>query len=494
MRLTLPDRRAFFACLALCIAWLAASCAPDAADPGTLRVGIGLEPPNLDPTSGAAAAVDEVVYANVFEGLTRIGSQGEVRPALAQSWAVSGDGLTYEFALRSGVTFHNGAVFDAAIAKFALSRITAPGSTNAQQQLFAQVEAIDVLGPLTLRIRLKQRVPEFLFNLGWGDAVMVEPQSAGSNAFRPIGTGPFAFARWQTGTAITLQRFEGYWGAKPAFHTVVFKLINDAGAAYGAVMAGDVDGVANFGAAELLPQIKRAGRFTVTEGMTEGETILAMNNARPPFDDVRVRRAVALAIDRSAVINGAMFGYGVPIGSFFSPLDPDYLDLTDMSPFDPARAKALLADAGYSDGFSATLALPPTGYARRGGEIIAAQLRQIGVTAKIENIEWAQWLERVLQDKSYDMTIVSHTEPDDIGFFARPDNYFNYSSAAFNAAMDARDLKAAQRILAVDQPAAFLFQLPQVGVWRKELEGQWANAPIQAIDVTQMRWRAQGGR
>jgi peptide/nickel transport system substrate-binding protein len=491
-RLILPDRGAFLSGLALCLAWLLASCGPEAADTNTLRVGIGLEPPNLDPTSGAAAAVDEVVYANVFEGLTRIDAQGQVRPGLAQSWDVSADGLTYDFELRRGVDFHNGAAFDANVAKFALSRITAPGSTNAQQQLFAQVKAIEVLAPLTLRIRLKQRVPEFLFNLGWGDAVMVEPQSAASNAFRPVGTGPFEFVRWQTGTAITLQRFDRYWGALPAFRSVVFKLINDAGAAYGAVMAGDVDGVANFGTAELLPQIKRTGRFTVTEGMTEGETILAMNNARAPFDDVRVRRAVALAIDRKAVIDGALFGYGAPIGSFFSPLDPDYIDLTDRSPFDQAKAKALLAEAGYGQGFAATLVLPPTGYARRGGEIIAAQLRQIGVTAKIENIEWAQWLDRVLQNKSYDMTIVSHTEPDDIGFFARPENYFNYSSAAFQAAITARDFKAAQRILADDQPAAFLFQLPQVGVWRKELTGQWANAPIQAIDVTQMRWRAQG--
>lgn len=488
MRLILPDKGVSLARLALCLAWLLASCAPEAADTSTLRIGIGLEPPNLDPTSGAAAAVDEVVYANVFEGLTRIDAAGRVKPALAKTWQISADEITYIFTLHGGVTFHNGATFNAEIAKYALDRITAPGSTNAQQQLFTQVASIDVLGPLQLRITLKQPVPEFLFNLGWGDAVMVEPTSAGRNAFKPIGTGPFEFVRWQTGTSIILQRFEGYWGARPALERVEFKLISDAGAGYGAIMAGDVDGVANFGTAELLPQIKRTKRFRVTEGKTEGETILAMNNARKPFDDVRVRRAVAHAIKRQALIDGAMFGYGEPIGSFFSPLDPDYIDLTAQSPYDPAAAKVLLAEAGYANGFEATLVLPPTGYARRGGEIIAAQLRQIGVTAKIENIEWAQWLERVLQNKSYDMTIVSHTEPDDIGFFARPDNYFNYASSAFNAAVAARDFKAAQRILARDQPAAFLFQLPQVGVWRKELTGQWANAPIQAIDVTGIRW------
>lgn len=474
----------------LCLFCLLCACGARDADTDTLRVGITLEPPNLDPTSGAAAAVDEVVYANVFEGLTRIDAQGRVRPALATSWRVSADGLTYDFDLQSGVRFHNGAAFTADVARYSLQRITAPGSTNAQQQLFAQVERIEAPSPAQLRIRLKSPVPEFLFNLGWGDAVMVEPASAATNASNPVGTGPFQFVRWQTGTAITLQRFADYWGAAPALERVVFKVISDPGASYGAVMAGDVDGVANFGAVELLPQIKRAGRFAVTEGVTEGETILAMNNARPPFGDVRVRRAIAHAIDRQALITGAMFGYGTPIGSFFSPLDPDYIDLTGQIDFNLEKSQALLTQAGYAQGFETTLILPPTGYARRGGEIIAAQLRAVGITAKIENMEWAQWLDRVLQNKSYDMTIVSHTEPDDIGFFARPENYFNYQNPAFDAAIAARDFKAAQRLLAADQPAAFLFQLPQVGVWRKELTGQWTNAPVQAINVTQVRWQS----
>ncbi|MEM6683840.1 MAG: ABC transporter substrate-binding protein [Pseudomonadota bacterium] len=469
---------------------LLSACEDSIRDQAQLRLGIALEPPNLDPTSGAAAAIDEVVYANLFEGLTRIDNSGAVRPGLARSWTVSADGLRYDFTLITGALFHNGVPFTADIAKFALERITAPGSTNAQQQLFAHVAAIDVLGPHALRITLDQPVPEFLFNLGWGDAVMVEPSTAASNAAHPVGTGPYQFGRWQTGTAITLQRFEAYWGRRAAFDQVVFKLISDAGASYGAIMAGDVDGIANFGAVELLPQIKRTGRFNVLEGMTEGETVLAMNNARPPFDDLRVRQAIAHAIDRQALIDAVLFGYGVPIGSFFSPLDPDYINLTGETPFDVAKARRLLAQAGYADGFETTLVLPPTGYARRGGKVIASQLRRIGITAKLQNIEWAQWLDRVLQNKSYDMTIVSHTEPDDIGFFARPDNYFNYHNTAFNTAVQQRDFAAAQQLLARDVPAAFLFQLPQVGVWRKELSGQWVNAPVQANDVTQMRWMA----
>jgi len=477
-----------FLFLPLCVLLVLSACGEGRDDQTTLAIGIGLEPPNLDPTSGAAAAVDEVVYANVFEGLTRIDRDGRVRPALAQSWSISDDGLTYIFNLQQDVKFHNGAAFTAATAQFSLERIIAPGSTNAQQQLFADMAQVEVLSPVMLRIVLRKPVPEFLFSLGWGDAVMVEPSSAQTNASQPIGTGPFRFTRWQTGTAITLERFQAYWGAQPHFEAVVFKVISDASAAYGAIMAGDVDGIANFGAVELLPQVKNTGRFNVFDGMTEGETILAMNNARTPFNDMRVRRAVAHAIDRRALIDGVLFGYGVPIGSFFSPLDPDYIDLTSKTPFDPDQARALLREAGLPNGFQTTLVLPPTGYARRGGEVIAAQLRNVGIRVKIENMEWAQWLDRVLQNKSYDMTIVSHTEPDDIGFFARPDNYFNYFNPRFNAALQARDLASAQRILAREVPAAFLFQLPQVGVWRKGLSGQWVNAPVQANDVTAIRW------
>ncbi|MEM7571182.1 MAG: ABC transporter substrate-binding protein, partial [Pseudomonadota bacterium] len=419
----------------------------------------------------------------------RIDRDGRVRPALARTWRISDDGRTYVFELVQGAVFHNGAPFTAQSAKFALQRITAPGSANAQQQLFTGITSIEPLGLHRLQVTLKTPNPDFLFALGWGDAVMVEPSTVATNAARPVGTGPYEFVRWITGTSITLKRFDAYWGDAPDIQRVTFKMISDASAAYGAIMAGDVDGIANFGAPELLPQVAATDRFEITQGMTEGETVLALNQRRAPFDDFRVRRAIAHAINRQDILDGAMFGYGTPIGSFFSPLHPDYEDLTQVAAYDLGKAKALLAQAGLPKDFAPTLVLPPTGYARRGGEIIAAQLRQVGISVSIEAIEWAQWLSTVLGQGDYDMTIVSHTEPMDIGFFARPDNYFGYDSTVFRAQLAAGDLRAAQRQLAQDQAAVFLFQLAQVGVWRKELSGQWINAPIQATDVTAMRWQ-----
>ena len=212
-----------------------------------------------------------------------------------------------------------------------------------------------------------------------------------------------------------------------------------------------------------------------------------------------MRQAIAHAIDRQAIIDGAMFGFGTPIGTHFAPHHPDYVDLTDMSSYDPQKAKSLLAEAGYSDGFTTTLKLPPPSYARRGGEIIAAQLRAVGITAEIENLEWAAWLETVFRGKSYGLTIVSHTEPFDIGIYARPDYYFQYDNPAFqdliaelNKTSDPADRRAlsqqAQQMIAADYVNGYLFQLAQAGVIRAGLKGMWVNAPTQATDLTSVYW------
>ena len=155
---------------------------------------------------------------------------------------------------------------------------------------------------------------------------------------------------------------------------------------------------------------------------------------------MRVRKAIALAIDRQAIIDGAMFGYGTPIGSHFAPHNPDYVDLVARTPHDPDRARALLAEAGVT-GLRLRLALPPPPYARRGGEIVAAELREIGIETEITNMEWAQWLETVFRGADFDLTIISHVEPMDLDIYARTDYYIHYAKPDYVALMD--KLKAA---------------------------------------------------
>ena len=491
-------RQRTLAALALGAAVALGAGAAHAAKPG-LTMGMVLEPPHLDPTAGAPAAIDEVVYANVFEGLTRIGRNGEVLPALAESWTVSDDGKTYTFTLREGVKFHDGEAFTADDVKFTLERATAEGSLNAQKGLFADIDGVEVVDDRTVKVMLKKPNGSFLFNLGWGDAVMVDPKSADGNKANPVGTGPFVFDRWARGSSLTLKKNADYWGKPAQLESATFRFISDPAAALSAVMAGDVDAFANFPAPEAIPQLKADPRFEVVVGSTEGETILSTNNAKPPFDNAKVRQAVAHAIDRQAIIDGAMFGLGTPIGTHFAPHHPAYVDLKDTYAYDPERAKALLAEAGFGDGIKATLKLPPPSYARRGGEILAAQLREVGIDLEIIPVEWGVWVPQVFKEKDYDLTIVSHTEPMDIGIYGRDDYYFQYRSDAFKDAMARLDaeadeqkryaiMKEAQQIIAKDAVNGFLFQLAKAGVWDKRLEGLWENSPVQANDLTEVRW------
>ena len=489
--------------VALAAALLAAFLAlPAAAQKDRLVIGQVLEPPHLDPTAGTAAAIREVLYANVLEGLTVINEKSEVKPLLAESWTVSPDGKTYTFKLRQNVKFHDGAAFTSADVKFSFERAAAGDSTNALKGLvFSGLEGVDTPDPATAVVKLKEPNYLLLYFLGWADSSIFSEKTAGETKTKPVGTGPFKFVRWNKGDRIDIERNDAYWGEKAKLKTVVFRYIADPAAQIAALLSGDVDAFPNFGAPEALTQIKNDPRFVVKQGATEGETILAMNNGKKPFDDVRVRRAVAHAVDRKAVADGVYAGQvqPTPIGSHFSPIHPAYVDLTGQYKHDPAKAKELLKEAGYPDGFSATLKLPPPQYARRGGEIIAQQLGAVGIKVAIEPVQFPQWLETVFRTKEYDLTIISHTEPLDIDIYSRPTYYFNFKNDAFNRLIDEVKKTAdekerykiwgeAQRILADQSVNAFLFQLPKIGIWNKDVAGLWENSPVQQNVLTQARW------
>ena len=464
-----------------------------------LTVAMQLEPPALDPTAGAAAAIDEVVYPNLFEALVWSDESGHIQPRLAKSWSVSEDGLTWIFALQTGVKFHDGADFDAGDVKFSLERINAEGSTNAQKARYKAIESVEVVDPATVKIHLSE--PQgFLLNwLANGDAVIVDPASAATNATAPVGTGPFKYDSRNPGASITLVKNDAYWGTPAKLDKAIWRFISDPVAALNALMAGDVDGFVGYPSPETVPQFEADPRFAVNTRTTEGETILSTNNAKPPFDNLKVRQAIAHALDKQAIVDGAMFGMGVPIGSHFAPHHPAYVDLTGTYAHDPAAAKKLLAEAGFEGGFKATLKLPPPSYARRGGEIVAAQLREIGIELEIQNVEWAQWLEQAFRGKDFDLTIVSHTEPMDIGIYARPEYYFQYDNADLQALIKKIDaegdeaartamLKQAQEIVAKDAVNGFLFQLVIADIWPATLADWPKSATVQSLDLTRAHW------
>jgi peptide/nickel transport system substrate-binding protein len=464
----------------------------------TLTLGMVLEPPILDPTAGAAAAIREVTYANIFEGLTRIDGKGEVQPGIAQSWTVSPDGLTYTFKLHTGVKFHDGTPFDCSIVQYSFKRAAAPDSTNAQKGFFEPIVSTECTDPATAVITLKRPTGAFLFDMGMGDSSMIAPNSAANDKTNPVGTGPFVFKRWVKGDRVEVERNPAYWGTPAKLSAVTFRFVADPSAATAAVMAGDIDAFPLFPAPEALDAIRKDPRFTVVVGTTEGKTIMSLNDERKPFDDVRVRRALAYAIDRNALIE-ALGGYGKPIGSHYIPGDPGYIDLTGAYPYDPAKAKTLLAEAGVMLGTEIEIKLPPPGYARRGGEVIAAMLEQVGLKVKLVPVEWAQWLDQVFKQSDFSATIISHVEPRDLDIYARDKYYFNYNNAEYKALYqkytETTDPAARldlvgqlQKKLSADEPNIFLFALAKVGVWNAKIKGLWVNNPIFANDLTAVYW------
>ena len=464
-------------------------------------IGMTLEPPGLDATSGAAAAIGEITGYNIYEGLTKINGDGSVTPLLAKSWTVSEDVKTYTFKLVEGAKFHDGEPFTSADVKFSFEKAAAPDSTNKlKASLFQAIAKIETPDPHTVVLTFKDAAPDALFNLGQSSASIVSPKSAPTNATNPVGTGPFKFDNWVKGSSVTLSKWDGYRDAdKIKLNKVTFRIINDPAAQVAALLAGDVDAIPRFGGVQSVEQFKNDPRFSVTVGGTEGKTIMSINNARKPLDDVRVRRALAYAIDRKAIIDGAMNGYGAPIGSHYVPIDPGYIDLTGLYSYDPEKAKALLKEAGVTLPLKLTLILPPPGYARNGGEIIAAELAKVGIEAQIQNVEWAQWLSGVYKDGNFDLTIISHVEPMDLMIYADPKYYFHYDSQAFrdimqkaNTTVDQNQRKVylgeAQKQLATDAVNAFLFQLQQITVANAKLKGLWKDSPIFANDMSVVHW------
>jgi peptide/nickel transport system substrate-binding protein len=274
----------------------------------------------------------------------------------------------------------------------------------------------------------------------------------------------------------------------------VFKFIADPAAAFAAIRTHDVDAFPDYPAPENLAQLRTDPSLKVISASSEGEVILAINNRNGPLADVRVRQAIQHALDRRATIDGAMFGYGAPIGSHFPPQNAAYVDLTGLYPHDVAKAKALLAQAGYPNGFSLTMKLPPPNYARRSGEIAASQLAAVGIKIRIENLEWAQWLDQVFGRHAFDLTVVSHAEPMDYDIYDRPDYYFGYHSAEFHTLMTTLKatadegqrtviLQRIQRQIAADAVNGFLFQFPRLGVFDARLKDFWVNSPTLTVDL-----------
>ena len=465
----------------------------------SVTLALTLEPPMLDPTASAASSVAEIVHYNIFETLTKINSDGSVSPMLAESWEVSPDLKTYTFRLRKGVKFQNGEPFNAQSVKFSFERAAGDKSTNKDKRTFASMK-VNVVDEHQVVLMTQEIDPDFLFVLGQATSIIVEPKSAATNATKPVGTGPYKLGMWNKGASVTLVAWPQYRdAAKIRIKRATFRFISDPAAQVAAVLAGDVDAfvrVTPRGAA----QFKRNPRLQTLICGSRAKTVLAINNAKKPLSDVRVRRAISAAIDRKAVIAAAGDGFGVPIGSHYVPGAPGYIDTTGINPYNPEKAKALLKEAGVTTPLDLSLVLPPPPYARQGGEVIVSQLAKVGIVAKVQNVEWAQWLANTYGGAhNYDLTIISHVEPFDLDNFTKPDYYWGYNNPKFNelyarikntanVAERNKLLGDAQKMLADDAVLDWLYQPQWVTVANKNVTGLWTDMPIFVNDLSAMGW------
>ncbi|GAA4474588.1 ABC transporter substrate-binding protein [Rhodococcus olei] len=464
--------------------------------PDTLTVALTAKPDNLDFTRTAGAAIPQALLDNVYEGLVRLDDAGAIVPLLAASWTISPDRTVYEFTLRPDVVFSNGASFTSEDVRFSIERVTTDWTANGPAAM-AVVDRVETPRPDLARVVLRRPSNEWLFAMTGPVGAMFSPTGVAQLATTAIGTGPYTVTRWNPGSELQLGANPRYWGPAPAMKHVRLRYFADATAQANALLSGGVDVIYSLGAPQLLGQFAGNPRYRVTEGTTNGEVVLSMNGAVAPFDDVRVRRAVMYAVDRKAVRDTAYAGYGQLIGSMVPPTDPWYEDLTGVYPYDPDRARALLAEAGAPHP-AVRFDVPNLPYATAAAQVVASQLQQVGFAVQINPVEFpAVWLDRVFTRHDYQMSVIQHVEPHDIVTFGNPKFYWGYDNPAVTALLaeaDAADdagcvtrMREVARTITDDAAADWLFLFPLLVVADSDLTGLPRNATSLALDVSRVR-------
>jgi peptide/nickel transport system substrate-binding protein len=493
-------RRAVLVLLCAALFTLSATALTPAQSPARLVAQAPTEPPGLDLTATPASATAGVVFYNIQEALVKVDRHGKLVPWLAERWHTS-DNRNYTFFLKKGVRFHNGRDLRAADVKYVFERAMNPETKHPYLRDYDAIGDIIVKDDFTITFALKTLNANFLHNVARQGSVIYPREAVETMKSHPIGTGPFRFEEWVRGDRIVLARNADYHvKGLPRLDRVTFRFISDPNAVQAALKAGDVD-VSLFGLGpEHVQDLQKDARFQVIVGDTTNDVILAMNNSRKPYTDARVRRAVTHGINKPDVLKGAMFGMGKVLGANVDPLNPYYVDMSTAVPHDPAAAKKLLAEAGYPNGFDTVLKVAPQYYYTvRSGEVIAENLKKIGVNVKLEQIEWGQWLSRVFREADFDLTIIGHAEAWDIKNYANPKYYFRYDSAKFQELFKKSEVtiddKARrelfvqmQKLMAEEAPVVWLYMHPRLAVARKGLQGLWKDLPVPAGDMSEVGW------
>jgi peptide/nickel transport system substrate-binding protein len=349
----------------------------------TIAVAADAEPPTLDMTVSSSAAIPAMLLYNVLETLTELKPDNTIVPLLAKSWTISPDGLTYTFSLVDA-TFQDGTPFTADDVVWTFTK-RRDNPADPQASDFKNMTKIVTLDPHTVQITLSARSNGFLIAISKRSGVIFSQRSFGLSATAPVGTGPFKFLEWKRGESLTLQRYDGYWGKKPSLATVKFVFIADRNSEVNALLAGQVDILELLGVPERAPELQSNPALTFLSGKSDIVDLLAINNKIAPMTDIRVRQAIAYAIDRKAIVTGATGGFGTATATFASK-NWAYADDYNPYPYDPAHAKELLAETGLKN-IAVPLLVVANSPSALAGQIIQAQLAAVGITAKIQSLD-----------------------------------------------------------------------------------------------------------
>ncbi|NNG18880.1 ABC transporter substrate-binding protein [Naumannella sp. ID2617S] len=460
----------------------------------TLIVGATAQPPTMDPTANDAAAIPQVLLYNVYETLVKVDSEGKLKPLLAQKWDVSPDNLTYTFNLDPGAKFASGRPVAAKDVVWSINRIKTGNATATLKKQLSVVEQATAADEHTLKVKLTQPSNLWLWDMSSTAGMVYDSEANADLASKTAGSGPFQLKEWLQGVSVTLGKNTDYWGTPARFDEVTIRYFSDPNAMNAAMLSGELDIISNLQAPAALPQFNDPSRFTVIEGTTNGEVVLSMNNTSPGLNNPKVRQAIRHAIDRRGLRDTVWAGKGVLIGAMVPPTDPWYEDRTGDFAYDPAKAKALLAEAGVQN-LKLRLRLPTLPYATTAGQFVASQLKEVGIEATIDQLEFpARWVDTVLTKGDYDMSIVSHVEARDIVRFANPQYYFHYNNPEFQrlvteadmgpAAEQAPKLKEAAKLMSTDAAADWLFLLPNLVITKPTITGVAKNATTLSFDLT----------
>lgn len=434
---------------------------------GSVSIGLKLAPTNLDIRNQSGSSLDQVLVGNVYEGIVARDSHNKVVPGLAKSWEKSDDGTIYTFHLNSNMVFSNGDKLDAEDVAWSINELMVNRYRNSE--LLMNFKSITAVDPDTVKLELTAPYADLLWVLACRPGLVFDRNAEYDMKTQAVGSGPYTVAKFVPNDSITLKANPRYWGAhKAATRTIVLRYFADDNAAVNALKSGDVQVLAPVTENLAKPFKKDSEHYRVAAGDGTDKFVLAMNPKGSATSDARVRQAIRYAIDHKQLI-ASRGGADKPLGGPIASLDPGYENLTGLYAHDVDKAKELMGEAGYTSESPLELRLTYANtYGSELGDQLRSQLKPIGINLKVNMVEFSTWLQDVLKNKDYDLSLVDHNESHDFSQWTDDQYYYNYSNEKvkdyYRQAMAASDdsqrdalLSKAARQVSEDAPADWLF-------------------------------------